>query len=103
MNVKYLRKYVMILLSILLIGCSGAKKVNFNKDLENMGYNEIVKIEENENKIILTKQDDSEFTQEEMDNIYEYVNSNYIKNKNYSTNISYGINYKQINIEITER
>lgn len=103
MNVKGLRKYVMVLLSILLIGCSGAKKVSFNKDLENMGYNEIVKIEENENKIILTKQDDSEFTQEEMDNIYEYVNSNYIKNKNYSTNISYGINYKQINIEITER
>lgn len=104
MNIKRLKKYFILLLSFFLIGCSKIESIDLDKDITNMGYENIIKIEKNNDSgLILKKLDDSEFTQDEMDNIYNYIDLKYIQDENYKTNISYNINYKEINIKISKR
>lgn len=100
-----MKKILLIMaLVISLVGCSQKTSINMNKDIENMGYENVVVANSLEgNKISLTKKDESEFTQEEMDNIYKYIDENYIKNEKYDTNVIYMVNYKEINIEIKEK
>lgn len=93
---------ILILVSV-LVSCQNAKSINFNKDIKNMGYENVIETEKKNDTIVLKKQDDSEFTQKEMDDIYEYISNNYIKNDKYETNVIYKTNYKEINIEIKEK
>lgn len=104
MNIRNFKKIFTMFLVVLLVGCSKVSKIDFNKDVELMGYDNVVEvIYEEDNSMTLKKQDESEFTQEEMDNIYKYFDDNYIKNEKYDTNIIYKTNYKEIIIEIKER
>lgn len=104
MNIRNFKRMFMMFIIVLLVGCSKVSSIDFNKDIELMGYKNIVEVVyEKDNSMTLKKEDDSEFTQEEMDNIFIYINSNYIKNEKYDTNIIYKTNYKEINIEIKER
>lgn len=102
-RIYFVSLFVAFAVFLFIIGVYNTK-LNFNDDIKEMGYeNVIIANHYKDNKIVLSKKDNSELTQDEMDGIYEYFNLNYINNDKYETNIYYNTNYKDITLEISKK
>lgn len=101
-----LRKSYIFLLALFVIVSSifftNSRVIDFNKDIQKLGYEDIIEVNVLKDKSIsVKKKDSSEFTQEEMDSIYYYFDSKYVKNPKYETNIIYNTNFKEITLKIS--